>query len=200
MISYDNKYIFIRVPRTASRAIHEILDCPFMTHHQIGEFRTYPNFNDYYKFCFVRNPWDRLVSAFHYLLAGGLLDGGNRNDLIRKQYLIDSVDGDFDLFVKTHFSGTMDEIKKKCPLDPVHFYPQNYWVCLGDSVEVDFVGKYENLLEDWKIISKKINNNNPLEKINTSKHAPYKEYYTKKSARIIGEFYSKDIELFDYAF
>ena len=67
-------------------------------------------------------------------------------------------------------------------------------------MEVDFVGKYENLLEDWKIISKKINNNNPLEKINTSKHAPYKEYYTKKSARIIGEFYSKDIELFDYAF
>lgn len=44
-----------------------------------------PEFNSYFKFAFVRNPWDRLVSAYRYLMAGG---GQNEHDTYIQQLII----------------------------------------------------------------------------------------------------------------
>mgnify|MGYP006279717631 CR=1 FL=1 len=83
--------LFFWIPKNAGTSIYKVLkeyDCPKLKHLYLS--KTFDNsgyvtfshisinyllerniiskkyFNDAYKFCFVRNPWDRLVSIYHY--------------------------------------------------------------------------------------------------------------------------------------
>ena len=73
MIRY--KCIFTNVPKTGSRSVKKFLKVE-ETHFPLYKerFKNEEKFNSYYKFAFVRNPWDRLVSVFHYLKQGGIND------------------------------------------------------------------------------------------------------------------------------
>ncbi len=81
--SHSRKFIFLSNPRTASRAVRALLDPysdeisvpyeavsdfnPFYNHITAREVRDISRdrgliFSDYFSFCFVRNPLDRLLS------------------------------------------------------------------------------------------------------------------------------------------
>ena len=106
-ICYDKRFIFFHVPRVAGTALLHKLRKTHDIDMQIGEHESmehlYDNFGkssdlwaDYFKLCFVRNPWDRLVSAFHYLALGGINFTDNRVSNLYIQHY----DGDFNEFVK----------------------------------------------------------------------------------------------------
>ena len=75
-ISHKLKFIFFSIPRTASESIRSALD-PYsdiksepkgLYHNHITALALRNHFNemgwvwdDYFKFAFVRNPWDRFV-------------------------------------------------------------------------------------------------------------------------------------------
>lgn len=62
--------IFIHVPKVAGKAIAKsLLGAPNGTGHNKLKYyeRDKARFASYVKVAFVRNPWDRLVSAFFYL-------------------------------------------------------------------------------------------------------------------------------------
>ena len=75
-VSDDLKYVFFRNPKTATRSIlfHSTkvllfqmvsLILPVKNRHKTGYDRKYNLAWDcYFKFGFVRNPWDRLVSTY----------------------------------------------------------------------------------------------------------------------------------------
>ena len=78
MISHKKKFIFIHIPKTAGMTIVNTLE-PYRDEEQskIGHWNqsSYANIlsiNEYYQFSFVRNPWDRLCSAFFFLQRGGI--------------------------------------------------------------------------------------------------------------------------------
>src|SRR5271167_838241 len=72
--NYEHEAIFIHIPKTAGLSIHEMLrmDLPPETHCPVAGYRAADAalFKKAYKFSVIRNPWDRLVSAFHYLKFG----------------------------------------------------------------------------------------------------------------------------------
>jgi hypothetical protein len=66
---------------------------------------------------------------------------------------------------------------------------------------VDYVMRYENLLEDFKVVQDKVNCHVPLIHTNKSKRTRYINYYTKdKYINWIGESYADEIAKFNYTF
>jgi len=68
-------------------------------------------------------------------------------------------------------------------------------------VLTDFLGRFENMNEDWKKICKEINIKLvDLPHINKSSHKNYTEYYDNNARKKVARLYSKDIKLFGYKF
>jgi hypothetical protein len=71
----------------------------------------------------------------------------------------------------------------------------------NDEILVDFVGRFENLQEDFNEICLRLEIPEvrlPFE--NRSKHRHYKEYYNQHTIQLVGDAYKEDIELLHYDF
>lgn len=148
--------------------------------------------SDSFIFCFVRNPWDRILSSYCYLKNNADTDIGNTAD-----------QKDFNLYFKKFktFKDMLlnwdDEFHNQ-----IHFKPQHQWICDDeDKIIPNYIGKFENLQEDFNRICDKIGTpHKQLPHINKTKHKHYTEYYNDETKQIIGEKYAQDIEYFGYEF
>lgn len=183
--------IFIHIPKTAGTSLYNLIGYTGIGHvnYRWYESRSREKFNRYFKFAFVRNPWDRLVSAFFYLKKGG-------SNTMDKHWATQNISGysDFDSFVRNWLS--VSNVQKY-----FHFIPQHKFIC-DDSlnVKMDYVGRFENLNEDFDLISQKLNLNHTLPYINRSRRHAYQGYYSAETKAIVAQVYQTDVELFGYEF
>ena len=69
------------------------------------------------------------------------------------------------------------------------------------EVAVDFIGRFENLQEDfYKVCDQLHIPNVNLPKKNVSKRRAYREYYTDKTTSLVQKRLSRELELFGYEF
>jgi hypothetical protein len=140
--------------------------------------------NGYFKFGFVRNPWDLLVSAYHFLKVQAATPGHQErnpdmNELIRRS-------PDFNSYVRLYSLQVTD---------------MSALLCDDDGAElVDFVGRYESIEEDFARACRKIGIDAVLPHVNRSEHAHYRDYYTAETKSIVRALFARDIERFGYAF
>ena len=136
-----------------------------------------------YKFCFVRNPYDRLFSAYTFLKEGGI----NNQDLeFSNSYLQEFAS--FDEFV-------LKGLEKEEIINWVHFKPQYTFVCdENDNIVMDFVGKMENLNADFNTVCKHLNIESELQKLNMS--SAKKNEFSEEVKAMIRLKYQKDFNLF----
>lgn len=132
---------------------------------------------EYFKFCFVRNPYDRAVSGWNYLME------------------TEKLNIDFDKYLKMKNIVSENEYW--------HVFLSQYETILDSNgkVFVDFVGKFENLEEDFQKILKKCGFDKITHKnkfVNRRNKDNYKKYYTQEALDIINKIYEKDFEFFCY--
>jgi len=129
-----------------------------------------------FKFAFVRNPWDRLVSRYAQLL---------RTEK-SPRYQAKAEKG-FEAYLEW-------EIRR----NKSHQHP---YVCGADGkLIVDFIGYFERLDEDFSKVCQRLQFDDTLPKSNISKHDSYQSYYTPATRAMVAEHCRRDIELFGYDF
>jgi hypothetical protein len=129
-----------------------------------------------FKFTIVRNPFDRMVSAFFYL---------------RNRHVIKAKN--FRSFVKGAFAEKGVKIN-------AHFHFQTPSAYYNNKKFVDAILKLENIRQGWPKIAKKIQCHRVLPKRNVTNHKHYSHYYDDKSIEIVTRIYKNDLKNFNYKF
>ena len=155
------------------------------------------DFDRFYKFSFVRNPWSRLVSEYRY-----------------RAYLSHKSFKDF-VFNKFPKPGWDDKYR--------HVMPQSSMICSEDGrLLMDFVGKFERLQQDFNRVCADLGFDNPaLPHVNSSdkrsrelrrafknfihrndegRFRTYVDFYDDETRDYVAQLYESDIEMFDYSF
>lgn len=181
-------FIFIHINKTGGSSIGKVIGFTKKNHRTaktIIKIVGKENWEKSYKFTFVRNPWDKVVSHYQFRVQG------NQTNLRDNPI-------SFTEWVKC----TYGDNKNTFYYDkPSMFRPQNEWL-LNDQneIDIDMIGRFENLNEDFKIIADQIGCNPILPHINKTKKVDYKEFYNSETKNIITKWFEKDIELFKYKF
>jgi len=185
-----NNVVFIHVPKTAGTSMERREFIGGNSHARIRDFN---NVGGAFKFAFVRNPWDRFVSAaFHKPnITGKEHSKEGFTEFVEKCQAMD-----FDLWV--------DHAMKSYPNGdgwPIHhhFLPQWFFLLEEDGqVGVDFVGHYESLMADWEHVCNRMGMPAHMGHAREGDHEHYTNYYNNDTWDIVGSMYKKDITLFGY--
>ena len=147
----------------------------------------------YYKFSFVRNPLDRLVSCYvnKYTSDKKYLESKGR--LYFDSYLFGYVRQPKDF---------TDFIRKICKiptcLEDQHFQKQyNLLYDKKGNCLVDYVGKYENIVEDFEMLEKRFDLK-PLPHYYQTSKGNWMDYYTLETAELVHKKYRRDFQVFGY--
>jgi len=150
-----------------------------------------------FKFAFVRNPYSRLVSCYENKIKKTPLNNLEFKEGVRRHFLSYGITKNttFKDFVKI-----VSHIPDK--VSDTHFRSQ-YTLITDEEGRLipDFIGKFENLNQDYKKVCEIMGIENPpkLSHINkTKKKKNYKEYYDKETKKLVQERYKKDFEMFKY--
>tara|TARA_Y100000034_G_C6642711_1_gene281001 strand:+ start:36 stop:611 length:576 start_codon:yes stop_codon:yes gene_type:complete len=190
IVDQKNKFIFVAVAKTASTSIRIRFgaDCgvPPNIYHMFLEdiIKSHPGSEHFYKFAFVRNPYDRLVSAYYDF----------RFDKGHQEWA-------FPIYKYDTFKDFIMNLETSPCRDFIHLQPQYDFLQVDGEVKLDFVGRYENLREDFKKVEKDLGIRSvELPTIRTSTHPDFKELYDKEMKEIVKRMYGNDFEEFGYEF
>jgi len=185
-----HRAIFIHIPKTAGYAVaqalsHQPSHMPYSTYENVNPRK----FERFFKFTFVRNPWDRLVSCYFFLKQGGMTD-------LDKRFADDNLAA-YDTF-ESFVDGWLTE---QNIWSWVHFKPQFSFICDASMrVRMDFVGRMETIEADFRYVCQRLNVAAELKRRNASEHRPYTEYYSDTLRERVAAVYADDIALFGYRF
>ena len=194
LISHKHKFIKIDIPKVGTKTfiktllplgVIDVLGRPnagaFYQHGTISdcevEFKKNDwDFNNYFKFSVVRNPWKRYVSFLRWM------------ESIKD-------DRDFSAFKK---NGKLD-----LRLIITKNHPQDFYLLKNGEVNIDLIGQLESIHKDFAKFCEEVgvipipdlkhSNKNSYEK-------PYEEYYTQELIDMVAEKERWAIEKFGYNF
>lgn len=147
-------------------------------------------FEKRFKFVVVRNPYDRAVSSWKYLMVGARARSPRG------------------LYMKWSFERFLAEVPRFWEtkgLRDLATHTAPIWSDITDekgSSLVDFIGKLENIEEDFPIIQEELGLKTahfPRRNVNRQKNS-YRKHYNTRTRRMVEQLYAEDIENLKYSF
>jgi hypothetical protein len=207
IVSHRHRFIFAAVPKTGTHSVRQALreQMGDTDLEQVGLFanRRFPwpdlaaiphghlalrqirrhlgddVFNAYFKFAFVRNPFDRFVSYCAFMLRGGEVFQQRPRDAMH------------------HF------LFRDPPNHHILFQPQASLLTDvdGRTLLTDAVGRVEDMQGSYDAICARLGiASRALDQVNTSTHSDYRQYYDKVLIDGVAVRYAQDLDLFGYTF
>lgn len=210
IISHSRKFIFIHIYKCAGSAmsialpddndesIHQNVAIPYHftakeIQNEIENGDIYPAltynrnaWSDYYKFAFVRNPYDWAVSLYFWLRENQSHDMNGFCNSITFSEFVDYLYYPNDLV----FNDGSSE---------AYCRPLKTFVIDANDNQIDFIGRFENVDNDYNRVCNHLNISNTLTKTNTSNHLSFSQYYTTDIQNKILELYKEDFDFFGYS-
>ena len=208
------KTIFIHCPKTGGCSISKMIGGSHSKiknqnvidgHRTILFYKQNYKLKDYFIFTITRNPWDRMVSCYHYV----------QNRIERKKIDTSEIRGAFwlktkhktfedfiinlyEIYLNSGLGNILPSLKNKGP-DPGL---KNIVDCISidDKISVDFIINLHTLREDWEILRKVIKIKSDVLHINASIHEDYRKYYNTKLIEMVEKIYKSDIDYFNFVF
>lgn len=203
-------YIFIHNPKCAGTTMSFLLErlgpCggAGSGHKSIQEYKNEGiNIDSMFKWGFVRNPYDRVLSAYAY----NMWQIGETFDKTFKQFVL-NIQEDMEI-------GQFRQ----------HVRQQYKYLCIDGNMSLDFIGRYENISNDWQYVCDKIfqqasniddvhnssrrhyprvgtpaqlrDFKNDIKNYHHIEH-PYLKFFDSETIKKVNEVYTKDFELFGY--
>jgi len=209
MISVEHKFLFIGIQKTACSSILTALQpyyekecfwivnrdgegdiinriCPKLEKHSTlsmyKEVLDKDLYDSLYKFCSVRNPWERTISYYFYAMK---MPGNYKITPKSKEW-------DRTLFIELFY--------KYFAPHTVRYYT-NTSIDNPIASEMNYIIRYENLREDFKKATKELDiKTRALPWVNKSKHDNYRKYYDSELELLIYNTFKEEADFFGYAF
>lgn len=217
ILSHEHRFLFIHVAKTGGRSVNQTLAKYCRRTERFNTRKLDPNvdvlgrkialeirpqatadqWNQYFKFAFVRNPWDRAVSMYRHIRMSREMNATGKMrylDEITRRLRIQPEEFSFEVFVKA--------VLRDRVFDNYHWDQQIH--CFTDESGrnlFDFIGRFESLQCDFEMVCRRIGF--PLKTLphhNRTQREHYSGYYTDETSQIVADVYRDDIAMFDYAF
>ena len=209
IISHAHKFIFFAVPKTGTQSIRQALsphlapddwqqhalfgqarlpipELAAREHGHLGVCDVAPLlpaeiWESYFKFGFVRNPFDRFVSAYVFLF---------RKSLQGQDQTPQDLTGDMKSALGRH------RFRRRVLIQPQSDLLEDR----DGALALDFIGRYERLETDFQEVCVRLGISTGLPLANPSDHAHYCQYYDAELRSEVADFYARDLEHFEYSF
>jgi chondroitin 4-sulfotransferase 11 len=214
IISHKKKFACICIPKTGTETINSALNLfSDVERNNSAQSETYIHstanntraffkknkwdWNDYFKFTFTRNLFEMEVSQYFYIQRR--VD--EFNTLTEEQQnSLPATDQNSIFFYKKWYKKTFKQWAAR-DKHAFNLSLSNYICDKEGNNLLNFLGKFENLQEDFNAICDKIGiPRQELPHKNKSNHKHYTEYYDDETRQLVAKKYAKDIEQFGYKF
>lgn len=163
---------------------------------EVKKFIGPAQYSAYYKFAFVRNPWDRLYSLYNFMT--------HSDEINRGGYVFDQDEADRRGFKWFLLENRMKATRARLYGVDLNICqqttPQLDWLSENDRLIVDFVGTYENLQQDFQLVSNSLGLNASLPWKNKYSNKRYVDVYDNEMIDFVEQYHKKDIDMFNYTF
>ena len=203
IVSFRQKFIFAAIPKTGTHAVRQALrahlgpddfeqvglfvqkrfpiaEIAALEHghvslQQLRPFLSPEQFEAFFKFAFVRNPFDRFISFCAFMTRA------------EKQFEQDP-------------HKVMRFFIHNPPWHRILFQPQHTFVADPEgNLLSNYIGRVEKMQSSYDEIAKRIGvPTTQLEKVNVSDRRDYRSYYTPELVDGVARLYARDLELFGY--
>jgi len=185
---YPSDFFLVHINKTGGSSVASALRAPKL-HVSAPEALAYFGADDWerrFTFSFVRNPWAKVASHYHFRLhtnVTGLGDGHlGFSEWVCRAY------GDRD---PRYYN------------NPLMFAPQTEWLFDGDDrLLVDFIGRFERLDVDFAEVCRRLGVHRELPHVRRSSNSdrPYQEGYDERSKAVVARAFASDIAEWGYSF
>ncbi len=185
----DPKFLWFSVPKVGTQTLVNFFDLSNLKlQYTYSFFIRYPinRFKSHYKFGFIRNPYDRIVSCW-------------RDKIIKYNYFEFPQEEWEQLKDFKQFLRWVTELKIEEGFPDVHLMPQHRLIDLN---HIDYLGRFESFAEDFRTICGHLGlPNENLEKKNPSPRSKsYRDYFDDECRDLVSQIYRKDLQIFGYPF
>jgi len=196
IIAPRTKCIFVHIQKTGGASIESLLlqhdpsiaataheGRRHLTAREIRALVPAATWEQSFKFAFVRNPWDRLVSWYHMCMQV-------------------PTPNPFSLYIRQHAPTFDDFITRTTTGMAARTTRNQVDYVTGDAGEliVDYIGRYEQLQADLDTVGERLGFPATLPHLNRSSHRDYREYYSDETRDIVAARFARDVQQFGYRF